>query len=108
MSNLPVVIQQFYSFNHFHRRYAILFIVYIIILLFVYLGDGPDMVGEAKKLEDCANSMDSFSGFLDPGGRFTDANKSVHYHHWLGFSLADGFSCHGRVEQVTHHKPSNI
>jgi hypothetical protein len=42
-----------------------------------------------------------FSGFLDPGGRFADANKSVQYHHWSGFSISDGYSCHSCVEQVT-------
>jgi hypothetical protein len=38
-------------------------------------------VGEGEELEEGANSMDSFSGFLDPGGRFASANESVHYHH---------------------------
>ncbi len=33
---------------------------------------------------------------LDPNGRSVNANKSVHYHH-----CSNGYSCHGRVEQVT-------
>ncbi len=57
------------------------------------------MVGEGGDLEDSANSMDSFSGFLDPGGRFASANKSVHYHHWSCFCLSNGYSCHGCVKQ---------
>jgi hypothetical protein len=40
---------------------------------------------KGSELQDGANSIDSFSGFLDPGGRFAFTNKSVHYHHWLGF-----------------------
>jgi hypothetical protein len=64
------------------------------------LGNAPNTVGEAKELEDCANSMDSFSGFLDQEGDLL-MQTSVHYHHWLGFSLSDGYSCHGCVKQVT-------
>ncbi len=33
---------------------------------------------------------------LDPNGRSVNANESVHYHH-----CSNGYSCHGRVEQVT-------
>jgi hypothetical protein len=37
----------------------------------------------------------------DPGGRFAITNESVHYHHRSGSHLlSDGYSCHGRVEQV--------
>ncbi len=56
---------------------------------------------EGVEPQDGANSIDSFSGFLDPGGRLAFMNKSVHYHRWLGFCLSDGFSCHGCVEQVS-------
>jgi hypothetical protein len=56
---------------------------------------------EGVELQDGAHSIDSFSGFLDPGGRFSLMNKSVHHHHWLGFCLSDGYSCHGCVEQVS-------
>ena len=58
------------------------------------VGDGGDEDGNA-----C--STDSFSGFSDPGGRFAITNESVHYHHRSGSHLlSDGYSCHGRVEQV--------
>ncbi len=40
-------------------------------------------------------TMVTFSGLLDPGGRFADANESVHYFHHI-----DADSCHGHVEQV--------
>jgi hypothetical protein len=53
------------------------------------------------ELQDGASSIDSFSRFLNPGGRFAFTNESVHYHHWLGFCLSDGYSCHGCVEQVS-------
>jgi hypothetical protein len=59
--------------------------------------DGPSTVLDADKVVDGAkSSMDSFAVSLDTGGRFADANKSVHYHHRI-----DGFSCHGCVERVT-------
>ena len=52
-------------------------------------------------VHDNACSTDSFSGFSDPGGRFAITNESVHYHHRSGSHLlSDGYSCHGRVEQV--------
>jgi len=52
-------------------------------------------------VHDNACSIDSFSGFSDPGGRFAITNESVHYHHRSGSHLlSDGYSCHGRVEQV--------
>jgi hypothetical protein len=55
-------------------------------------------VGDGGDVEDDA---DSFSGFLDPRWRFVVTNKSVHYHHQSGSHLlSDGYSCHGRVEQV--------
>ena len=58
------------------------------------VGDGGDVDGNA-----C--STDSFSGFSDPGGQFAITNESVHYHHRSGSHLlSDGYSCHGRVEQV--------
>jgi hypothetical protein len=56
---------------------------------------------EGVELQDRANSIYLFSGFSDPGGIFAFANKSVHYHHWSGFCLSDGYSCHGLVEQVS-------
>ena len=37
----------------------------------------------------------TFSGLLDPGGRFADANESVQYQHHI-----DADSCHSRVKQV--------
>ncbi len=59
--------------------------------------DGPSMVLDADEVVDGAkNSMDSFAVSLDAGGRFADANESVHYHHGI-----DGYSCHSRVERVT-------
>jgi hypothetical protein len=52
-------------------------------------------------VHDNACSTDSFSGFSDPGGRFAITSESVHYHHRSGSHLlSDGYSCHGRVEQV--------
>jgi hypothetical protein len=59
---------------------------------------------EGVELQDGANSINLFSGFLDSGGRFAFTNESVHYHHWLGFCLSDGYSCHGGVEQVSLQK----
>jgi hypothetical protein len=56
---------------------------------------------EGMELQDVANSIDSFSVFLDPGGTFTFTNESVHYHHRSGFSLSNGYSCHDHVEQVS-------
>ncbi len=56
---------------------------------------------EGVELKDRANSIDYFSGILDPGGRFAFTNESVYYHHQLGFCLLDGYSCHGCVEQVS-------
>jgi len=62
-------------------------------------GDGGAATTEAAV--SGATSTDSFSGFLDPGGRFAITNESVHYHHRSGpHLLSDGYSCHGRVEQV--------
>ena len=59
------------------------------------------MVGDGGDVDDDACSTDSFSGFLDPGGQFAITNESVHYHHRSGSHLlSDGYSCHGRVEQV--------
>jgi hypothetical protein len=60
-------------------------------------------VGDGGDVDDDACSTDSFSGFLDPGGRFAITNESVHYHHQSGSHLLyDGYSCHGcvDVEQV--------
>jgi hypothetical protein len=56
---------------------------------------------EGVELQDRANSIDLFSGFLDPGGRLAFTNKSVHYHHWSGFCLSNGYCCQGCVEQVS-------
>ncbi len=53
---------------------------------------------EGVEPQDGANSIDSFIGFLDTGGRFAFTNESVHYHHWSSFCLSDGYSCHGHVE----------
>ncbi len=59
--------------------------------------DGPSKVLDADEVVDGAkNSMDSFAVSLDTGGRFANANESVHYHHCI-----DGYSCHSRVERVT-------
>jgi hypothetical protein len=59
--------------------------------------DGPSTVLDADEVVDGAkNSMDSFAVSLDTGGRFADANESVHYHHRI-----DGCSCHSCVEWVT-------
>jgi hypothetical protein len=63
--------------------------------------DDYSTVGDGGNVHDNACSTDSFSGFSDPGGRFAITNESVHYHHRSGSHLlSDGYSCHGRVEQV--------
>ncbi len=63
--------------------------------------EDDSMVGDGGDVEDDACSTDSFSRFLDPGGRFAVTNKSVHYHHQSGSHLlSDGYNCHGHVEQV--------
>ncbi len=54
---------------------------------------------EGVEPQDGANRFDPFSGFLYLGGRFAFKNESVHYHHWSGFCLSDGHSCHSHVEQ---------
>ncbi len=59
---------------------------------------------EGVEPQDRANSIDLFSGFLDPGRRFAFTNESVHYHHRLGFCLSDGYSCHNHVQQVSLHE----
>jgi hypothetical protein len=46
------------------------------------------------------DSLDSFSGFLDPGGRFAITTDSVHGPHLPGFIQSDVESCHGRIEQI--------
>ncbi len=56
---------------------------------------------EGVEMQDGVNIIVLFSGFLDPGGRFAFTNKSVHYHHWSDFCLSGGYSCHGRVKQVS-------
>ena len=47
------------------------------------------------------NSLDSFSGFLDPGDRFAITTDSVHCPHLPGFIQSDVESCHGRIEQIS-------
>jgi hypothetical protein len=51
--------------------------------------DGPSKVLDTDEVVDGAkNSMDSFAASLDTGGRFANANKSVHYHHRIdGYPL---------------------
>jgi hypothetical protein len=56
---------------------------------------------EGVEPQDGANSIDLFYEFSDPGGIFAFMNKSVHYHHRLGFCLSNGYSCHGHVEHVS-------
>jgi hypothetical protein len=55
---------------------------------------------EGVEPQDGANSINLFSEFLDPRGRFAFTNKSVHYHHWSDFCLSNGYSCHSLIEQV--------
>jgi hypothetical protein len=46
------------------------------------------------------DSLDSFSGFLDPGGRFAITTDSVYCPHlYPGFIRSDVESCHGHIEQ---------
>jgi hypothetical protein len=56
---------------------------------------------EGVELQDGPNSINPFSEFLNPVGRFAFMNKRDHYYHHLGFCLSDLYSCHGCVEQVS-------
>ena len=53
------------------------------------------------------DSLDSFSGFLDPGGRFAITTKSVHCPHLPGFVRSDVESCHGHIEQMSSQRDSS-
>ncbi len=43
------------------------------------------------------DSLDRFSGFLDPGGRFAITTESVHCPYLPGFVRSDVESCHSRM-----------
>jgi hypothetical protein len=53
------------------------------------------------------DSLDSFSGFSDPGGRFAITTKSVHCPHLPRFVRLDVESCHGRIEQISSQRDSS-
>ena len=53
------------------------------------------------------DSLDSFSGFLDPGGRFAIMSESVHCPHLPGFVRSGVESCHGRIEQISPQRDSS-
>ena len=53
------------------------------------------------------DSLDSFSGFSDPGGRFAITTESVHFPHLPGFVQSDVESCHGRIEQILPQRDSS-
>ena len=69
----------------------------------VVLCDGSrnDNALESPNCVDGSISIASFSGFLDPRGRFANTNNSVHYHLRSGVCLSDGYSCHGCVERIS-------
>ncbi len=63
---------------------------------------GNDLSGCDEFRDDKGdNSLDSFSGFLDPGDRFAITTDSVHRPHLPGFIRSDVESCHGRIEQIS-------
>ncbi len=65
-------------------------------------GNGNNMTCNSS--DGGEDSLVSFSGFLDPGGRFANMNQSVHCHHLPCFVRSDAESCHGCVEQISHQR----
>jgi hypothetical protein len=59
-----------------------------------------DISGCDNSRNEGDGSLDSFSGFSDPGGRFAIMTNSVHCPHPLGFIRSDAESCHGHIEQI--------
>ena len=53
------------------------------------------------------DSLDSFSGFSDPGGRFAITTESVHCPHLPGFVRSDVESCHGCIEKNSPQRNSS-
>jgi hypothetical protein len=47
------------------------------------------------------DSLESFSGFLDPGDRFAITTDSVHCPHLPGFIQSDVEICNGCIEQIS-------
>ena len=66
--------------------------------LFILLADISSLVSLLRGYSLRRRRSSSVS---DSGGRFAITNESVHYHHRSGSHLlSDGYSCHGRDEQV--------
>jgi hypothetical protein len=64
-----------------------------------------DICNDLSGCEDNRNnegddSLESFSGFSNPGGRFAITTDSVHCPHPPGFIQSDVESCHGHIEQI--------
>jgi hypothetical protein len=55
-------------------------------------GNGNGVCDRFQGTVDGSSSIASFSGILDPGGRFANTNDSVNYHLRSGFCLSDGYS----------------
>ena len=53
------------------------------------------------------DSLDSFSGFSDPKGRFGITTESVHCPHLPGFVRSDVERCHGRIKQISPKRNSS-
>ncbi len=60
--------------------------------------NGPPINAVCDQGDD---SSDSFSGFLDPEGRFAVTTKSVRSPHLPGFVRSDVESCHSRIKQIS-------
>jgi len=63
-----------------------------------------DVLNDLSSSDNSCNrgddSLDSFSGFLDPGRRYAITAESVHCLHLPGFVQSDAESCHGCIEQI--------
>jgi len=60
--------------------------------------NGPPINAVCDQGDD---SLESFSGFSDPGGRFAITTDSVHCPHLPGFDWSDVESCHSHIEQIS-------
>ncbi len=54
-----------------------------------------DLSSSNQSCDPVDDSLDSFSGFSDPGGRFAITTESVHCPHLPSFVRSDVKSCHG-------------
>ncbi len=57
---------------------------------------------ERVELQDKQTAINGFLDFwIQEGDEICLTNESIHYHHWSGFCLSNGYSCQGCVEQVS-------